>query len=74
MYFNNLHILYYVLIFVIGLIVGKFIAWCNIRLPEKNKIFSKEFFEENKKGLKFNYIFMITIGILYVVLLYRFIW
>lgn len=72
MYFNNVHILYYVAIFTIGLIVGKFTAWCNMRLPEKNKIFSKDFFEENKKGLKGNYIFMIATGVLYVALLYRF--
>lgn len=72
MYFNNVHILYYVSIFMIGLIVGKFTAWCNTRLPEKEKIFSKEFFEENKKGLKNNYIFMFIIAILYVALLYKF--
>lgn len=72
MYFNNVHILYYVVIFVIGLIIGKIVAWCNIRLPEKNKIFSKDFFEENKKGLKNNYIFMIVIAILYCALLYKF--
>lgn len=72
MYFNNVHILIYVAIFIVGLIIGKFVAWCNIRLPEKKKIFSKDFFEENKKGLKFNYIFMIIIAIMYVLLLYRF--
>ena len=38
MYFNNVHILNFVLIAAIGLIVGKFIAWCNIRIPEKKKI------------------------------------
>lgn len=72
MYFNNVHILIYVTFFVVGLIVGKFVAWCNIRFPEKKKIFSKDFFQENKKGIKANYIFMITIGTIYVGLLYRF--
>lgn len=72
MYFNNIHILIYVAIFILGLFVGKFMAWCNLRLPEKKKVFSKDFFEENKKGLKFNYVFMILIGILYVALLYKF--
>lgn len=72
MYFNNVHILIYVSIFIVGLIIGKFVAWCNIRLPEKKKIFSKEFFEENKKGIKANYIFMIIIGVVYIALLYRF--
>lgn len=72
MYFNNLHILCYVIIAIIGLIVGKFVAWCNIRIPEKKKILSKEFFIENKKGLPKNYIFMAVNAILYVALLYKF--
>ncbi len=72
MYFNNVHILIYVAFFIAGLIIGKFVAWCNVRLPEKKKIFSKEFFEENKKGIKANYIFMIIIGTFYAALLYRF--
>lgn len=72
MYFNNVHILIYVAIFIVGLLVGKFVAWCNIRLPEKKKVFSKDFFEENKKGIKANYIFMIITGIMYIALLYRF--
>lgn len=72
MYFNNVHILIYVAIFILGLIIGKFCAWSNIRLPERKKIFSKEFFAKNKEGLDNNYIFMILTGILYVGLLYRF--
>ncbi len=72
MYFNNVHILIYVAIFILGLLIGKFCAWCNMRLPERKKIFSKEFFEANKEGLNSNYIFMILIGTLYVGLLYRF--
>ena len=72
MYFNYIHILYYVLIGFIGLIIGKFIAWCNIRIPENKKIFSKDFFKENRNGIKANYIFMIAVAILYIMLLYRF--
>ena len=72
MYFNNVHILYYVVIAIIGLIVGKFVAWCNIRIPQKKKLLTKEFFVENKKGLPQNYIFMTVNAILYVILLYRF--
>ena len=48
MYFNNVHILFFVAIAALGLVVGKFIAWCNIRLPEYKKIFSTEFFITNK--------------------------
>lgn len=72
MYFNNVHILIYVAIFLVGLFIGKIVAWCNIRIPDKKKIFSKDFFEENKKGLSCNYIFMIITGFMYVALLYRF--
>lgn len=72
MYFNNVHILYYVAIAIIGLIIGKFIAWCNIRIPEKKKIFSKEFFKANKEGLPKNYIFMVSTAFLYIALLYKF--
>ena len=72
MYFNYIHILYYVLIGFIGLIIGKFIAWCNIRIPENKKLFSKDFFVENKNGIKANYIFMLTVATLYIFLLYRF--
>lgn len=72
MYFNNLHILYYVGIALIGMIVGKLLAWCNIRLPEKKKIFSKDFFKANKDGLPKNYIFMISNACFYIALLYKF--
>lgn len=73
MYFNNIHIMIYVGIAAIGCIVGKFMAWCNLRLPENNPIFSKEYFSENKAGkIKGSYIMMLTIATLYVALLYKF--
>ena len=72
MYFNNVHILNYLAIAMVGLLVGKFTAWCNIRLPENKKIFSKEFIAENEAGLKNNYIFMILTSFLYICLLYKF--
>ena len=69
---NNVHILVYVLFGIIALVVGKFVAWMNIRLPEEKKIFSKEFFQANKEGLEKNYINMIVMVILYTALLHRF--
>lgn len=72
MYFNNIQIMNYVVIGIIGLIIGKFTAWCNIRIPEKQKIFSKEFFKVNKEGIPGNYIFMIITALLYVALLFKF--
>lgn len=73
MYFNNIHIIFYVLIAIIGFVVGKIVAWCNLRFPEDKKIFSKEFFEENKAGnIKGSYIMMAIIAIIYIALLYKF--
>ncbi len=72
MYFNNIHILIYVAIAIIGLIVGKFVAWINLRIPEKKKIFSNDFFKINKEGIENNYIIMILVAVLYVGVLYKF--
>lgn len=71
MYFNDVHILYYVAIGFIGLIVGQFIDWCNKRLPEYKRIFSKEFLTECKKDFKPNYILMIINATIYILLLYK---
>ena len=73
MYFNNVHIICYLIITIIGFVVGKFVAWCNLRFPEEKKIFSKEFFNENKEGnIKGSYIMMTIVAIIYVALLYKF--
>ena len=69
---NNVHILVYVLFGFVALFVGKLVAWMNTRLPEGKKIFSKEFFTENKNGLEKNYICMIIMVILYLLLLRKF--
>ena len=73
MYFNNIHIKFYVLIAIIGFVVGKFVAWCNLRFPEDKKIFSRDFFKENRAGnIKGSYIMMIITSIFYIALLYKF--
>ena len=69
MYINDVHILYYVLAGVIGLIVGWFINWCNKRLPEYKKVFSKDIFDKTKRG-KPNYILMIVTALLYITIVY----
>ena len=50
MYINEIHILWYVVIGIIGVAVGQFIDWCNIRLPEYKKVFSREFFTQYLKN------------------------
>lgn len=69
---NNVHILVYVVFGIIGLFIGKLVAWMNMRLPEDQKVFSKDFFEKNKEGLEKNYICMIIMAILYIALLRKF--
>ena len=71
-YINNVHILVYVIFGLVGIIVGKFFAWVNVRLCEEKKVFSKEFFSANKAGIKQSYINMIVIACLYIALLARF--
>lgn len=71
MYINDVHILYYVLAGIIGIIVGSFINWCNYAMPKDIKVLSKEIFQKNKK-VKANYILPITIAVLYIVLVYFF--
>lgn len=70
MYINDLHILIYFVAGVIGLFVGQFIDWCNLRLPEYKKLFSKDFFKEYLKNCKPKYILMLIIAIAYIALLY----
>lgn len=71
MYIHDVHILYYVLIAILGALIGIFINWCNIRLPENKKIFSKDIFNKAKRQ-KVNYIIVISIAMIYVILLYYF--
>lgn len=71
-YINNVHILVYVAFGLLGIIVGKFCAWVNVRLVDEKKVFSKEFFSANKEGIKNSYINMIIIAILYIALLAKF--
>lgn len=70
MYINDIHILTYVVVGIIGLFVGQFIDWCNLRLPEYKKIFSKDFYKEYLKNCKPKYILMVIVALLYIALLY----
>lgn len=70
MYINDLHILTYVGVGILGLLVGQFIDWCNLRLPEYKKVFSKDFFREYLKNCKPKYILMVIVAVSYIALLY----
>ncbi len=69
---NNVHILVYVAFGMLALLVGKLVAWMNVRLPEEEKVFSKDFFKANKEGIDKSYIHMIIMVFLYLALLRKF--
>ncbi len=70
MYINDINIMYYVLLGIIGICVGQFVDWCNIRLPEYKKVFSKEFFTIYLKNAKPKFMISFIIGAIYILLLY----
>lgn len=72
MYFNNLHILWFVMIAFIGLAIGKIVSYINERFVTEKPVFTKDFFKEVIKNYDFNYLIMLTIAGMYVFLLYKF--
>lgn len=72
MYFNDVHIFYYVFVTILGLFVGQFVDWVNKRLPEYKKVFSIEIFKEYKRVFRPNYILMLINSVLYIAILYVF--
>ena len=71
MYINDVHIAYYVVAAILGLFVGEFVNWMNMRLPEYKKVFSREIFSEYKINFKPNYILMLITSAIYVTLIYN---
>lgn len=72
MYLNDVHIAYYLVAALIGLVVGQFVDWANKRLPEYKKVISKDIISEYKMKGKPNYILMLLMAIIYVTLIYTF--
>ena len=72
MYINDVHILYYVLFGILGLLVGGLVNWCNIRLPEYKKIFTLEIFKKREEKSKYGFVAPIVMAIIYIGLLYKF--
>jgi len=71
MYFNDVHILIYVVIAVAGFFMGKFVNWCNYRLPEYKKVFSKDIFNTKElEGYKSNLLLALITMLIYIILLY----
>ena len=72
MYFNDVHIAYYIVVAIIGLIVGQIVDWANKRLPEYKNVISKDIIHEYKINFKPNYLLMIITSIIYITLVYVF--
>ena len=70
MYINDVHIAYYLVAAILGLIVGELVNWANKRLPEYKKVISKDIITEYKMHFKPNYILMLLTAIIYVSLIY----
>lgn len=72
MYFNDVHIIYYVLLIILGGFIGQFIDYCNRCFIKEEKIFSKETFKKYKRIMLPNYALILITAIGYILLLYKF--
>lgn len=74
MYINEIHVLYYFFIGLLGLVVGQFLDWANMRLENHDKVICKDFFRGYLPNMKINWKTMYIVPIIYVALLYFFGW
>lgn len=72
MYFNDVHILYYVVFAIVGGLVAQFIDYCNRCFIKEQKIFSRESFLKYKRIMLPNYLLIAVNAIGYIALLYKF--
>lgn len=70
MYINNIHVLYYFFIGLLGIAVGQFLDFANVRLEEHKKVICKEFFTGYLKNMEINWKTIYIIPLIYVALLY----
>lgn len=72
MYINDIHILYYVLIAIVGGITGQFVDYCNKTFLKEKKILSKKNIKEYFKIYSPNYILIIITMMANIAILYKF--
>ena len=72
MYINDIHILLYVVIAILGLQIGQFINYVNVALVNKRLILKRQTFQDYKQVAKTNYFLKIITMIIYICLLYKF--
>ena len=71
MYFNDVHVIYYLAITILGAILGKLVNWANYRLPEHKKVLSLDFFRSQKQ-YKENYLVILANIIINILILYNY--
>ncbi|MBQ6991600.1 MAG: prepilin peptidase [Clostridia bacterium] len=72
MYFNDVHILFYVLFGLVGAIIGQFVHYSSKCFLSEKKILSKESYKDYKKNNQPSFVFIIINAIAYIILLYKF--
>ena len=72
MYINDIHILLYVVIAILGSLIGQFINYVNVALVNKRIILKKQTYQDYKQVAKTNYFLKIITMITYIGLLYKF--
>ena len=72
MYINDIHILYYTLVAILGGIVGQFVDYCNKVFLKDEKVLSKKNFKEYTKICTPNYVLILVTMLSYILLLYTF--
>ena len=72
MYVNDIYIIWYILIAILGVFAGEFTNWMIKRFSQEKKIFSKDIFKEYKREFKPNYILIIITICLFIGILYKF--
>ena len=70
MYIQDVHILYYIGVAILGLFVGIFTNWAIKRLANEESVLSKDILKELRTNFKPNYIIMLLIAMIYVSLVY----
>lgn len=72
MYINNINIVYYLVVGILGIFAGQFVDWTNIRLLQYKKVFSRDFFKDYLKNQKIKYTYIIIMVIFYLLVLYKY--
>ena len=72
MYINNISIVYYLLIGLLGLAIGKITAWANDIYVEEETPNLINFWKSRKEVFKMQYIIMFSIAFFYILILYFF--